>query len=744
MGEAERRDRFASVVLKLPIDKEFQYSIPPRLSGKIAPGKRVRVPFRNRVTSGFCVGLSSTLQTRQVKPILDIVDPEPMVGEKMLNLTRWLSRYYCCSWGEALEAAVPAPVRKGIKGRGVLYAVLAQPPDEIRKAAEALESQWPKRARILRLLMEEGAPLGFHEILRIVHSSSSPLRSLKKANLIRFFKRESPGDSFAFIPKISHPPPPPTPHQERALQEIKKAIDGGIFSVFLLYGITGSGKTEVYLRAIQKVLETGRQAIILVPEISLTPQTVSRFWSRFPSIALLHSSLSPGERYSQWRSIREGRANIVIGPRSAVFAPVKNLGLLIIDEEHETSFKQESVPRYHARDVGIMRAKEENAAVILGSATPSLESYFNALQGKYRLLCLPYRVAGRTLPRVEFIDLSELSWKEKEGGFLTRRLKFEIEAALKRKEQVLLFLNRRGYSTVAICRSCGFVLKCPRCEVAMTLHKRIGKVLCHYCNHESPPPSSCSQCGFPTVRFLGTGTEKIEDELARIFPNAAITRMDSDTTRTKHSHARILEGFQKKKIEILVGTQMIAKGLDFPNVTLVGVVSSDTALHLPDFRAAERTFQLVTQVAGRTGRGDVEGLVLVQSYHPGHFCLKTAAAQDFEGFARQELHFRKQLSYPPFGRLMLILVQGIKEGDVKEKAQELKTLLDPVVKLEGLELLGPAPAPISRMKNRFRWQLLVKAKRAGLLRKAYDTIRQASSSTRRLSVSVDVDPQTIL
>ncbi len=549
---------------------------------------------------------------------------------------------------------------------------------------------------------------------------------------------------------------PLNPEQADALSVIRGALEINrrqeLPGVFLLHGVTGSGKTEVYLQAIAHSLGQGKGAIVLVPEISLTPQTVERFKARFGSgpqqtlVAVLHSHLSAGERHDEWHKIRQGRARIVIGARSAVFAPVDPLGLLIVDEEHEPSYKQEEAPRYHARDVAVVRGRMENAVVVLGSATPSMESFYNARSGKYRLLAMPRRVDDRTMPVVRVIDMRQETRKQKGTPIFSIRLKEAITQRLERHEQTILFLNRRGYSTSLQCPQCGYVAQCPNCSVSLTYHRREQRLVCHVCGHQGKVPAVCpeSSCRNPAIRFAGLGTEKVEETLGKLFPQARITRMDSDTLKRKEDYRRILTDFRIGKIDILLGTQMIAKGLHFPNVTLVGIIYADLSLHRPDFRAGERTFQLLTQVAGRAGRGDVEGEVFVQAFTPFHPAIQYARQHDFDGFFEQEIDFREQLHYPPASRAALLTLRGRNEDKVKFAAGHLKRTLEEHLKdWKELVLAGPAPAPLARAESFYRYQIMLRTRRMRELSRVLGRLSQEAKLPEDISLVVDVDPVNV-
>ena len=513
--------------------------------------------------------------------------------------------------------------------------------------------------------------------------------------------------------------------------------------------MTGSGKTEIYLQALALALEQRKGAIVLVPEIALTPQTVERFKARFSSgklqtlVAVLHSHLSAGERHDEWHKIRQGRARIVIGARSAIFAPVEPLGLIIVDEEHESTYKQEEAPRYHARDVAIMRGQMENAVVVLGSATPSLESFYNCKRGKFTLLELPERVDNQKMPNVRVVDMRQAAHKEKGAPIFSPQLKEAITQRRERGEQTILFLNRRGYSTSLQCPKCGYVCNCPNCSLALTFHRQEQKLACHICGHVEKVPLVCpnEKCKNPAIRFSGTGTQKVEETLAKLFPKARIKRMDADTMKRKDDYRKVLGDFRAGKIDILVGTQMIAKGLHFPNVTLVGIIYADLALHQPDFRAGERTFQLLTQVAGRAGRGDVEGEVFVQAFAPFHPAIQYARRHDFNGFYEQEIEFREQLKYPPVSRVALLTLKGRNEEKVKFSAEHLKRKLEKNLKeFKDLILAGPAPAPLPRAETFYRYQIMLRTRAMSKLSQTLAKIIETLALPDDVNLTVDIDP----
>jgi len=509
--------------------------------------------------------------------------------------------------------------------------------------------------------------------------------------------------------------------------------------------VTGSGKTEIYLRAIEEVLNQGREAIVLVPEISLTPQLLSRFKDRFgENLSLLHSGLGRGERYDQWRRIWKGEVKIALGARSAIFAPFKKVGIIVVDEEHEPSYKQEEKLKYHARDLAVVRAKQDEATLLLGTATPSLESFYNAEKGKFHLLSLPERIEGKPLPRVEVVDIKG------EGGLLSEKVKRALQKNMEEKKQSLLFLNRRGFAQFILCPDCGFTFKCPNCSVTLTHHLKDHSLRCHYCDYRISAPGSCPRCQSDRLMGMGIGTERLEQEIRNLFPGAQVSRMDRDTTSRRRAHQQILLGLESGKIDILVGTQMIVKGHDFPNVTFVGVVSADTSLHFPDFRSSERTFQLLTQVAGRAGRGEVLGEVIIQTFNPDHYSILKAKDHDFIGFYQEECQFRKALDYPPFSRLINFRLTGNSEKGTETMAEELgkvgRTLLKKKY-LKGMEILGPSAAPFTKMKGKFRWQMLVKGKSSQALHRFAQELgshMEAQTKGRGVHLDIDVDPIFIL
>ena len=737
----------AEVAVNAPLRRMFHYLVPESLRGSLLRGHRVLIPFGRQTTTGVCVGFPRESPVAELKAIREILHPECRFDEHLLELTGWIARYYRASWGEVLEAALPPAIRSMDKGRSVRTVRVLAPPQDLRAEAEKQAKRSPVRSRLLLFLASTVGPHRLPDLPGLIGAGAEAVRSAVKAfqaqGILALEETEAQApDPFRDEPCPGEAPALDlSPDQEASVAAIVEAIGTGGFAPFLLHGVTGSGKTEVYIRALRKTVAQGRAGLVLVPEIALTPQTVRRFRAAFPGekVAVLHSMLGPRERAAQWREIQEGKARVAIGARSAIFAPFPDLGIIIVDEEHEPGYKQETSPRYHARDVAVYRARLLGIPVILGSATPSLESYHNAREGKYRLLSLPRRVTPHDLPSVTLVELGTDFYRSDGRGLISDPLDRLIRSRLAGKEQVLLFLNRRGFSTYIHCLRCGFVLKCDACDLALTYHRQKGRALCHLCDASREPPQGCPECGNPALRRSGAGTERILEELARRYPEARTARLDSDVASGHRALRAILERFSTGQIDILVGTQMVAKGLDFPRISLVGIICADTGLNLPDFRAAERTFQLVTQVSGRAGRGDRAGRVVVQTFFPGHYALRHAMAGTFEGFFAEELSFRKALGYPPCGRVAKVLIQGKDAGKVQEAAAALGLALRSTGKAT---VLGPAEPPIARIQGRHRMQILLKAANVRDLQEALAALPE--KSTAGVDVIVDVDPQSIL
>ncbi len=690
----------------------------------------------------------------------------------MLRLARWIADYYCCPPEIALKSVLPEVVRKEKEGWRERLFVRVLP---FTGALPKL----PKRQQEVWNILEERREIPLRELLELAETTAGTVRRLEDKGLVAITTEISERDPYAREHILPTQSLALNPAQATALSMITKAMgqEKGkeekvekenqgyddqplhvssaslpyVASAFLLHGVTGSGKTEVYLQAIAHVLEQGNGAIVLVPEISLTPQTVERFKARFSSgrlqtlVAVLHSHLSAGERHDEWHKIRQGRARIVIGARSAVFAPVDRLGLMIVDEEHENTYKQEEAPRYHARDVAVVRGQMEGATVVLGSATPSLESFYNVKKGKYTLLELLERADNKKMPLVRVIDMRQTARKEKGTPIFSPQLKEAIAQRLERKEQTILFLNRRGFATSLQCPLCGYVAECPNCSVSLTYHRRIQKLCCHVCSHAAHAPTVCpnEKCRNPAIRYAGLGTEKVEHTLTKLFPHARVQRMDSDTMKRKDDYRRILGSFRTGKIDILVGTQMIAKGLHFPNVTLVGIINADLALHMPDFRAGERTFQLLTQVAGRAGRGETSGEVFVQTYTPFSPSIQFARHHDFDGYFQQELEFRERCDFPPFKHAILITVRSEHEERAKFSAETLARRLKKTLAEEFI-LGAPTPAPLEKLQGQYRFHILIRGEAIMRLSRLVRETLDKLPFPEDVAVAVDVDPYQLL
>ncbi len=714
------------------VDRVFQYAIPSKYQDVLQIGHRVLVPFGHRKLEGYVVDLTSKLEISEdrLREIIKPLDPQPIILPSLVELGQWMHRHYAGLLSEALQYMLPpgyryGKERVGVKTQQVVSLVERNP--QLRANATA-------QRRVLEVLQGQPQMLA-SELVQRSQTSYSTLQSLEQLGVISIdiaaMERVVDWDT------VSDPALTLTPEQASACRLITKEIQGQRRPV-LIHGVTGSGKTEVYLRIISEVIAQGKQAIVLVPEIALTPQTVNRFGTRFGDrVTVLHSALSPGERFDQWWKIYRGEVDVVVGARSAVFAPTPNLGLIVLDEEHEGTYKQEEGSiRYHTRDVAIKRCALVQGQVLLGSATPALESYHQALQGNYSLVELTMRVESRPLPHVDVVDMRE-QFEQGNRSMLSTPLRDALAQLGLGDEQAIILLNRRGYASFVLCRECGHVVHCPNCQVSLTYHQRDNRLHCHYCLHREILPKRCPSCASPYLRQFGVGTEQVEAVLKEEFPNLKTLRLDADTTRRKGAHARILQAFSDGRAQILVGTQMVAKGLDFPKVTLVGVLSADLGLNFPDIRAAERTFQLLTQVAGRSGRGDQPGRVIIQAYDPHHFSIRCAQNHDFLGFYRQEISFRRSLGYPPFQQLTRILCSG-PMVQTEEVAREIHNyLLD-----RGLptsSILGPSPAPIGRIQGRYRWQLLLKSPQPlGAL------LRELPQLDASVQVVVDTDPLFML
>ena len=746
----------ARVTLDVAVRREFDYLVPEELERSVHEGTRVKVPFGAREVMGVVTAVIDESPHDNLREIIKTVGGQALVTPPILRLVRWIADYYCCAPEIAMKAVLPDAVRKEEEGWRERLCVRALPQHgEPPKLTKRQEDLWT--------IVEEWRELPLQELVRLAGTTSATIRKLEDKGLVSIAPQISERDPYAKEHILPTQPLELNAQQATALESIVDSMERLAKrdddeakpvedNVFLLHGVTGSGKTEVYLQAIAYALGQGKGAIVLVPEISLTPQTVERFKARFSQgpqqtlVAVLHSHLSAGERHDEWHKIRQGRARIVIGARSAVFAPVEPLGLVVVDEEHEHSYKQEEAPRYNARDLAVVRGQQEGAAVVLGSATPCMESYHNVQRKKYGLLSLTERVDNIQMPIVRVIDMRSAARKDKVAGIFSPQLREAILQRLEKNEQVMLFLNRRGWSSSLQCPECGFVAECPNCSVSLTYHRAAQQLMCHICGHIETAPKKCpeTKCGNVAIRFSGLGTEKVEAALEKGFPSARIKRMDSDTLKRKEDYRRILGDFRTGKIDILVGTQMIAKGLHFPNVTLVGIIHADLSLHIPDFRAGERTFQLLTQVAGRAGRGEVEGEVYVQSFTPFHPAIQYARRHDYVGFYEQEIEFRQQLNYPPVGRVALLTLRGRSEDRVKFVADHLRREMDTVAKELGeVVVAGPAPAPLLRAENFYRYQIMLRTSRMPQLSRKLSVLRETFPIPEDLRLVIDIDPMSL-
>jgi primosomal protein N' (replication factor Y) (superfamily II helicase) len=735
-----RRGTVATVVLPEGVDKPLDYLVPEHLAATVEPGRRVRVPLgrANRERLAYCVAVRhGELPQAPLKSVAGVEDDRPLLSPRMLELTKWMADRWMARWGEVLEGVLPAGVRLRTRVRTspLLVATSA--------AAAPARRPTPAQARVLAAATE---PKTAEQLAAATGASRAVVSRLVRTGLLaeagaveRPSRTATPGR-----PAISHDRPAElSPAQVGALATIRGAMRDQRHETILLFGVTGSGKTEVYLQAVEETVSYGRQAIVLVPEISLTPQTCDRFRARFGAVAVLHSHLTPAERHAQWREIASGRVNVVVGARSAIFAPTPRLGLVVIDEEHENSFKQATAPRYHARDVAEWIARAANVPLVLGSATPALETFARCLAGEWTMCRLADRVGGSQLPAVITVDLRERGSRSR--GAVSPRLAAGIRWALDSGGQVMLLLNRRGFATHVQCQACGHTARCPQCDLALTLHQPGSRGICHGCGLVSRLPVDCPECRAPGLVHSGTGTQRLEEQVRRAFPDAAVARMDTDTMRSRGSHERTLDAFRNREIDILVGTQMIAKGLDFPAVMLVGVVNADAALHLADFRASERTCQLVTQVAGRSGRGPLGGRVVVQTSTPDHPAIRAAAMHDYEAFVRSELPAREALLYPPYGSIVRIVVRSADERAAGDWAAHVAAAIRrEAAGTPAIRVLGPAPAPIARLRDRFRWHLQVHGPDGQALRELVGRATAPLRTPDDVAWIIDVDPVDML
>ena len=800
------------VAIALPVYSTYVYSVPENLLALVSTGKRVLVPFGRRRVTGYILGVCKKTDQENLKDVLDILDEEPLFPSSMINFFRWTADYYLHPIGDVIKCALPAglniydfaaiaitkigeeallrnsltPLEKEIlnllKGEScglkklreklnnkisnaLIYAMqyrglitrerelkegIIKP--KLQRHVSLIDSNIPmdglsaSKQKIIEAIKSHGE-VSVKKLKKLVPSASKQIKHLETDKYISVFNKQVYRDPLGEFIK-SDSPHRLTEEQKRVVSKVIKTL-GGKFSTFLLTGVTGSGKTEVYMHISANAIDLGYSVLVLVPEIALISQTERRFRARFGDrVAVLHSGLSAGERYDQWVRIARGEVSIAIGARSAVFAPLKNIGIIIVDEEHDTSYKQDSRLRYNARDLAVVRAKQQDAVALLGSATPSIQSYYNVRTSKFKGVTLTERVENRSLPEITVVDLRKS--RDVRGGrrFITPELYEAMEKTLGRGEQALLFLNRRGFASYPVCSACGEAIRCKNCDISLTLHQKANAYKCHYCGFTRASVSSCISCGSSKIMLLGLGTEKVESMIKMIFPKASVARMDRDTTRRKGSIIKILKGLRNRTTDILVGTQMVAKGHDFPNITLVGIICADLSLNFPDFRAGERTFQLLAQVAGRAGRGLVSGRVILQTYTPDHFSILSATNQDLMTFYKTEIGFRKSLNYPPFSRVVQIKISGKNKEKTRQHAQtigDLCNILKQKNKLlsRSLEILGPIEAPLFKIAKKYRWQILLKGLEVRPLHRFLNNLWLENRSIINrpdVNVVLDVDP----
>lgn len=740
---------YADIIIDIThekLDKIFQYSIPSDLDGVLQIGMEVIVPFgrSNRETKGYVVGFSQTTEydAAKIKEVLCIAKDSVAIESRLVNLAAWMKDYYGGTMIQALKTVIP--IKKQEKARKKRYIRLCVDVEAGRQRLEHyLHLNQKARARLLAALLDE--PRQEYELVtKKLNVTRTVVRALEEQGIVSLESEQVLRNPVRHKSRREEIPEY-TKEQQHAIEQFWEDYSQGIRRTYLVYGVTGSGKTEVYMEMIARVLDEGRQAIVLIPEIALTYQTVMRFYGRFGDrVSILNSRMSQGERYDQMERVKAGEVDVMIGPRSALFTPFPRLGLIVIDEEHETSYKSEQAPRYHARETAIRRAGTEDASVVLGSATPSLESFYACKNGRFQILELKKRAGAGELPAVYVVDMRK-EMKAGNRSIISDRLKNLIKARLERHEQIMLFLNRRGYAGFVSCRSCGYVVKCPHCDVSLSSHRN-GKLVCHYCGHEEAQITVCPSCGSQYIGGFRAGTQQIEELAARQFPGARILRMDLDTTRTKDGHEKILEAFASEEADILIGTQMIVKGHDFPNVTLVGILAADMSLYSNDYRAGERTFQLLTQAAGRAGRGRSRGEVVIQTYSPEHYSIEMAAAQDYEGFYDAEMKYRELMGYPPVEQLLAVLMTGPLEELLETAARYLKDFAVRLDKNRQLQIVGPASPYVGKVNDVYRRVLYLKGADYKLLIEVKNRMEQyieINEGFKTMRIQFDFNPMNI-
>ena len=728
------------------LNRKFDYRIPENLVDIIEVGSRVLVPFANFKTleQGYVIKIKERTEF-QVK---DIAGLEENLSTEKVELARWMARKYFCNVSECIKLMLTPGTRskdieKRIQDKKMNFVYITE--NITKDIIDTLRGEKQKKA-INFILKNEG--LTIPEIIEFANVSRETINSLERKGLIKIENKKVERNPLFSKKTVENKRLKLTEEQQIAYGEIEKTIQNKKFEEFLIYGVTGSGKTEIYMQIIEKVLETNNSAILLVPEISLTPQMLDRFIGRFgkEKLAVLHSKLSVGERHDEWIKIKEGKAKIIIGARSAIFAPAKNLGIIIIDEEHDSSYKSESSPRYNAKELAEKICIENNIPLVLGSATPDIKTFYRAKKNEIKLLKLTKRANNSSLPSVEIVDLKkELATGNK--SMLSFSLYEAMKQNIQEKKQTILFLNRRGYSTFIMCRECGYTMKCPNCNISLTYHSFQNKLKCHYCGHEENPVKICPSCGSDKIRYFGTGTQKLEEEIKKIFPEASTIRMDVDTVTKKNSHEEILNRFKNENIDILIGTQMVVKGHHFPKVTLVGVIAADSSLNIDDFRANERTFQILTQVAGRAGRENYPGKVIIQTYNPDNFAIEFSKEQNYDLFYKTEIELRKQLKYPPFCDIIVIGFSGESQKEISDASNFTYNMLKNVLEKYGINTFMPMPAPIDKIKNKYRWRIIAKGNVTEevtiIINKCMQKLYE-SGIGKKTNIAVDVNPTNMI
>lgn len=740
---------YADIIIDIThenVDRVFQYIVPPQLEGKLKEGMEVLVPFGagNREKKGYIVGFSEkcNYDSTKMKVIHDISDTAVQIEGRLVALAGWIKENYGGTMIQALKTVLPVKQKSQAKINRTIKLLLTQEEAE-QKLEEFLRKNMKARARVLAELMDN-KELPESIVIKKLNVARNVIKALEEQKILsveseRIYRNPVKAGERKSA-EITY-----TKEQENAIRLFKDDYDKGIRKTYLIHGVTGSGKTEVYMEMIEKVIREGKQAVFLIPEIALTYQTVMRFYQRFGDrVSIMHSRLSDGEKYDQMMRAKNGEIDVMIGPRSALFTPFEKLGLIVIDEEHEATYKSEQIPRYHARETARRRAEMEGASVVLGSATPSVDSYYKALHGEYVLLELKCRATGQQLPEMYTVDLRE-ELKSGNRSIISDRLRTLMSDRLKKREQIILFINRRGYAGFVSCRSCGYVAKCPHCDVALSAHKN-GKLVCHYCGYEEPMHTSCPECGSRHIGGFRAGTQQIEELVKKEFPTAGVLRMDMDTTKAKDGHEKILSAFANEEADILIGTQMIVKGHDFPNVTLVGILAADLSLYADDYRAGERTFQLLTQAGGRAGRGEKKGEVVIQTYSPEHYCIQTASKQDYEAFYEAEINYRELMGYPPAEQLLAIYLTSEDEKLLERGAHFLKEYAERVNKRKEYRIIGPVSPYVEKINDVYRKLIYIKQERYGMLIDMKDFLEkyiEVNSGFQRIRIQFDFNPVNV-